>query len=407
MSGRRTRAVVGALAWSITLAAALTAQTGGRGTSPAAGQAPDKNPYARLAAPWPDADGMRKRQLDAEQLPLFATDEPLALTITADFKAINRDRNPNSTKRFPGTIALPGAGAATIPVQLGTRGNVRLNARTCDFAPLRVDFVRRAAQGAAPAAAGATAPGDKGALKGTAFEGQESLKLVTHCWASATFDQYLLREYLAYRIFNLHTPRSFRARRATVTYVDTATGRQVAARPGIFIEDDGDVAKRVGGRVVDLPRTQFSDLDPDATTTMAILQYMIGNTDYSIYVLHNVKLVQTPVPGRRLIPVVYDFDMSGLVNTHYAGVDPKLGIASVRDRLYRGPCRPLNEIEPLLAVFRAKHDEVLALYDTIPELNQGSRKDARSFLEDFYQTISRPDRVKKAFVDDCRDAPTM
>ena len=211
----------------------------------------------------------------------------------------------------------------------------------------------------------------------------------------------MAREYLTYRIFNLMTPRSFRARPAVVTYVDSTNGKRVAARPGIFIEDDGDLARRMGGRVVDILRSQARDLDPDAATTMAILQYMIGNTDYSIYALHNMKLVQTPALGRLLIPVPYDFDMTGLVNPHYAGVDKRLGIASVRDRLYRGPCRTMEALDPLLAVFRARQPDVLALVDALPDLRAGSRREVKEFLGDFYSTIARPDRVKRAFIDGC------
>jgi hypothetical protein len=352
----------------------------------------EKNPYARLAAPWPDADTLRKRQVDAERRALFASHEPLAFTLTADFKAIDKDRDPNSTKRYAGVLTLSAEGAAPIDIRLGTRGNARLNVRTCDFPPLRVDFPKQ---------------DGKSAVKGTVFAGQETLKLVTHCWASSTFDQYLLREYLVYRIFNVMTPRSFRARQAVVTYVDSTNGKRIEARPGIFIEEDGDLARRMGGRVVDLLRSQARDLDPDAATTMAILQYMVGNTDYSIYALHNMKLVQTPALGRLLIPVPYDFDMTGLVNPYYAGVDKRLAIATVRDRLYRGPCRTMEDLEPLLAVFRARQPDVLALVDALPGLRGGDRRDVRTFLNEFYETLARPGRVKRAVIDGCRSVPTM
>jgi hypothetical protein len=340
-----------------------------------------KSPYLKLAEPWPDADTLRKRQSEAEGRALFSSAAPLVFTLTSDFKAIDKERDPSSTRRFPGVLAMaaPGGGVTSTQVQIGTRGNVRLNPRTCDFAPLRLEFV-------------------KGDVKKTVFDGQDAL---THCWQDASFEQYVLREYLAYRVFNLHTPRSFRARLATITYVDSSGGKTIAARHGILIEDQDDVARRMGGRAVDIPRGQFSDLDRDAMTTMAILQYMIGNTDYSIYALHNVKLVQTPALGRLLTPVAYDFDISGLVNPHYGRTDPKLGIASIRDRLYRGPCRTMAELEPVLSDFRGRQAAVLALPDALPDLSPRSRTEVVSFLEDFYATIARPDRVKKAFIDAC------
>ncbi len=42
----------------------------------------------------------------------------------------------------------------------------------------------------------------------------------------------VLREYAAYRIFNLVTPESFRARLAKVTYVDTGTKKNLGTNGG-------------------------------------------------------------------------------------------------------------------------------------------------------------------------------
>ena len=39
------------------------------------------------------------------------------------------------------------------------------------------------------------------------------------------------------------------------------------------------------------------------------------------------------------------------------------------------------------------------LAGAVPDLSPGSRKDALSFLEGFYATTARPDRVKRAFID--------
>ena len=240
---------------------------------------------------------------------------------------------------------------------------------------------------------------DKAAAAGTVFGGQSSLKLVTHCRDTPAYEPYVAREYLVYRVFNLHTPWSFRARLAKATYVDSSSGRKVAERHAIFLEDDDDVARRNGGRAVELPRVPYSNLDLEATTRLALLQYVIANTDYGLVAPHNIKIVQNQ--ARRLVPIAYDFDVSGLVNAHYAGVNPKLGIASAKDRLYRGPCRTAADLEPLFAMMRQKQAEVLALYDTQPEIDRDSRWYARNFLGQFYTTISRPDRIKKAFIDGC------
>ena len=117
-------------------------------------------------------------------------------------------------------------------VSLGTRGHFRLRQTSCSFVPLRVEF-------------------DRPTVTGTVFDGQKALKLVTHCRENEAYEQYTMREYLVYRS-NLLTPRSFRARLAKATYVDSASGQPLTTRYGMFLEDDDDVARRMDGRIAEL-----------------------------------------------------------------------------------------------------------------------------------------------------------
>src|SRR5215467_8083545 len=164
-------------------------------------------------APFPDEATLASRKAAAESRPLFSTETPLEFTLTADFKTVNKDRNPNSTKVFPATLTVAKADGsqATFPLNIRTRGHVRRMSRTCTFAPLRLEF-------------------DTEKTKGTVFEGHKNLKLGTHCRDADLFEQYVPREYSAYKIFNLMTPRSFRARLAKATYVDEATKKPISNR---------------------------------------------------------------------------------------------------------------------------------------------------------------------------------
>lgn len=350
------------------------------------GQAPPppKSPFQKLAEPWPDAEQMRQRKAMAEALRLFGAEDPVAFTLTADFKTINKDRDPKSKKQYPAELSIAG-GAGAIPIKLNARGHVRRMARTCDNVPLKIEF-----------------PEDK--VGGTIFDGQDSLKLVVQCRNAGAFEQFLLREYLAYRVMNLITPQSFRARLARVSYIDPS-GKPIGERYGMLLEDDSDVAKRMLGRTVELPRVLFKDLHAETLDTMMLFEYMIGSTDFSIYALHNVVFVQKP--DRSLHSVPYDFDMAGLVSPPYAIPDKRLPIQSVKDRLYRGPCRTQEQLESALAPFRAQKDRMLALPDTIPDLSKGSVNDAKNYLEDFYEAIKDPKDVKRLFVDGCKQTPTM
>jgi len=352
-----------------------------------AAPAAKKNPLLKLAEEWPADEVLQARRSEADARQLFRDVEPLAFTLTADFKAINKDRNPESTKRYPGVISAAAGGASgELPVQLGTRGHFRLMSRNCDFVPLRVEF-----------------PRDRTA--GTAFDGQTNLKLGTHCRGDRAYDNYTLREYLTYRLFNMVTPLSFRARLGRATYVDATSKKAIGTRYSIFIEHENEVARRFGGRIVELPRIVFNDLDGPTLTRMMLFEYMIGNTDFSIWALHNVRLVQDR--ARRLYPVPYDFDLSGFVHAPYASPDPRIGIRSVLDRLYRGPCRTVEEFEEVASALRAKRDDMLALIDSMADLDRDARVEAKEFLDSFFRSIEKPGAVKKQFVDGCKPAPTM
>jgi hypothetical protein len=368
-------------------AAALFALCAGA-AQPHAQQPPKKNPFLKLAEAWPEPAVLEARRTDALQRPLFQQAEPLAFTLTADFKTINKDRNPESSNRYPAVLTLVDARGReqALHVRLGSRGHLRRMARTCDFVPLRVELTGND-------------------LAGTPFEGQTNLKLGTHCRDGGESDQFVLREYLSYRLFNLVTPQSFRARLARATYVDSKSRKTITTRYAIFLENDNDVARRMGGRIVELPHLQFKDVDQTALDNMMLFNYMVGNTDFSLYALHNVRVVQNP--ERTLFTVPYDFDLTGFVNPPYAAVNPRLGIRSVVDRLYRGPCRSLEDLNKTADQFRANRAQMIAALEGMKEIDGAARSQAKDYLESFFRAIAQPNSVKRSLVDGCKANPTM
>lgn len=382
--GRWGLGVVTGIAISVGAAAAQqAAQQPAPKAAPATAK-PKKNPLLKLIEPWPTAEKLQERRREAEADPLFASHEPLAVTLVGDFKKINKDRDPNSKQPYPASLRL-GDTETEIPVTINARGHLRRMARTCDYVPLRVAFAKKN-------------------VKGTLFAQQDALKLVVQCAGGRDFEQYILREHLAYRIFNVITTRSFRTRLARVTYVDAATGKSMGTRAGMFLEDETSVARRMEGRIVELPRLSFDDLDADTLMPMMIFEYMIGNTDYSIYALHNVRIVQRP--DKSLHPVPYDLDVSGLVNPPYGIPARALMLKSITERLYRGPCRPQSVVDPYVANFVAKQDVVKALPDSIPGLERGVRDEVRTFINSFYSSIKSARDVRGLFVN-CSQKSTM
>ncbi len=352
------------------------------GQKPSAKPPVKKDPLAKLNEPWPDPEQLASSRVEAENRPLFGSDEPLAFTLTADFSAINRERDENSTRRFPAVMQLQGEGGRTmsIPVQLSVRGHARRNLLVCSVVPLRLEFSKKD-------------------VKGTVLDGQRELKLVTHCQNDRYYEQYVLTEHLAYRLYALLTPKSFRTRLVRASYVDSARNRTPVPRYGMLVENEDDLARRLEGRVVALPKRPFTAFDQDALTWMFLVEFMVGNTDYSIMALHNVKIVSNRYGT--ISPVGYDFDYSGLVDARYAVADKRLGIYSVRDRLYRGPCRTAKEFGPFLATLRAKGPDMLALVDAVPDMMPGTRQDARKYLNEFLSLVGDPPRIQRVFDKSC------
>src|SRR5436190_4889100 len=100
--------------------------------------------FAQTTDETPAAVALRVRKADSEQRALFQNTDTLQLTLEASFGTINSDRNPESTKTYPGVLKMTDAskGSLDIPVQIAVRGNFRR--KDCEFVPLRILFSKDA-----------------------------------------------------------------------------------------------------------------------------------------------------------------------------------------------------------------------------------------------------------------------
>ena len=310
--------------------------------------------------------------------PLFSSDEVIRLTIKGPVPEIARKK---SRTRHPATLTVAGTNEA-LPVTLSARGLTRLKPEICQFPPMWVGF--------------ASPPPMQ-----SIFAGQKSLKLVTHCRGAESFQQHVLLEYAAYKMFNALTPASFRVRLATIDWVDER-GRPITTRQGFFIEDVDDVARRNGMQDADLPaRIQTSALNHSYAARYALFMHMIANHDWSMRAgpqgeecCHNTRLI---APARGVaagaVPVPYDFDYSGLVDAPYAEPPDLLKISNVRQRQYRGYCEHNNAVLAAAVQYRASRPAILAALQQTPGLDERSIRKASAFLEPFFADISSNEKV--------------
>lgn len=314
--------------------------------------------------------------------PLFANDSVLSLTLTANLRALYRDRDSTRAKAHAATLAWrDGDSTIVVPATLKTRGHFRRRTTTCAVPPLRLSVPRKQSAG-------------------TMFEGQSALKLVTHCQPRDEYEQNVLQEYLLYRVVNLFTPRSFRARLVRIEYVDSARAGAQETRYGILLENEKGMARRNGATLIEQTGAQVEDVDAAQTDLVGVLEYLFGNTDFSIWGLHNIRLIRDD-RSLTVYPVPYDFDWSGLIAARYAKPSVQLRIQSVKQRLYRAPCRPAGGINPTLEAVRARRAEIRSLFANQAGLTPERREDADKYLEEFFRTIDDPKRLKSQMLDHC------
>ena len=321
---------------------------------------------------------------DRRPAPLFRDEDPLTITLIADFKRVFRDRDTLSTERFPATLSYrtDAGDTGSMAVELSTRGHSRLQASVCDFPPLRVHL--GGSEGRPPL------------LQGTA----SSLKLGVNCRPrDRAYEQFVLEEYLLYRLYNLFTDWSYRARLLRATYVQADKGDTVTTTWSFFLEPDDDMARRNGGAVFETPGVRWRDVDSVTVLTASLYQYLIGNTDWALPLLHNMRVVRVE-PGF-YYPVPYDFDFSGIIKTPYASPSPRLPIRSVRQRLWRGPCADMAVLAPIMAQFNEQKDSVYALYRSLPGHDPRRAESAIKYLEDFYKVINDPKKARSEFTYAC------
>jgi len=309
---------------------------------------------------------------------LFDSDEILSITLKGNIRELLNDRATKSTYRSVTLSYLEKDSEVIIPVQMKTRGHFRKIKGNCKYPPLQISF-----------------PADIDRLS-PVFKGQTKLKLVMPCAG----DEYVVREWLVYKIYNLVTPQSFKVRLVRIELQDIKSKKQQGPFYGFLIENEKHMAARNKAMVVE-QKLRPEDTKQDVFLTMAVFQYLIGNTDWSIQYLQNIKLLKTQTPSK-LITVPYDFDHSGIVNAPYAHPAEELLMKSVQERRYRGYCiRDMKLFEKPISVFNSAKSDIYNLYTKSNLLDDKYIKSVTKYLDEFYTTINDPKSWQRDFADPC------
>jgi hypothetical protein len=213
-------------------------------------------------------------------------------------------------------------------------------------------------------------------------------------------DEYVVREWMVYKLYELITAKSFKARLVSVEFEDTKKSKTAAPFYGILLEDEQQMATR-NRNVLLKNKLQPQQTDPTCFLTMAVFEYCIGNTDWSVQYLQNIKLLaadSNSIP----ITVPYDFDHAGVVSAPYAKPAEELEMRSVLERRYRGYCVPdMKRFDSVVSLYNQLRPSIYYLYSNCSLLEAKYIKTTLAYFDEFYQTINDPVALQKEFSYPC------
>lgn len=309
--------------------------------------------------------------------PLFTDDDLIEVTLTADLEEYAKDRYGTPEYRPAMLIYQWKGDTYETKAEIQARGRFRRD--ICDLPPIKLKI--------------------KKSGRKDLFEGQKSLKIVSECRQDD--NQSVLREYYIYKAYNLFTEKSMRVRLLRLTLVDKKGKSPDQTSYAFFIEDDDDMAERVGAtkvsKSIDLTN---DDVDSDQQTLIHVFNYMIANRDFGVDVRQNVEVI-TGSSGGRPVVVPYDFDNSGMVNAPYTKPPGDTKPAYFTRRDFKDLCRTDEEFQAVFTRFWTMRDTIVEMYENSPYLSPETVKESLKYYKIFYRTLKKKKSMAEIFRKAC------
>lgn len=325
-------------------------------------------------------------ELFGQSYPLFSSDKPLELSLVADVVSLINDKSdePEYTEAMLINY-LPDYQINAFEIKVKARGHTRRLAGLCDFPPLKFNL-------------------KKGTLKNTVFEGQDKLKFVSQCQQDSEYKNYVLEEYLLYKTYNTITENSYKVRLVNITIKDVKMRVPTMQMTGFLIEDDKSLAKRIASKSFEEVIYNQDTCVENSVDQLSMFQFMIGNTDWYINTMHNTDIFKKKTDGS-LIPVPFDFDFAGVINTNYAIPSRQIPITRVTQRYYKGSCRDIDSFRITVDLFNNKKQEIFELYTSFEYLPKSIIRGSLKYYKKFYDIISNADLADASFSNACNTSP--
>lgn len=347
---------------------------------------------------------------------LFSTETPVAFEVKAPFADLIAAGRETEDYSVDGVVSSGGdssRNAAGDSVKVALRGHTSRRESECSFPKLKLRFNVTPAEGP--------------------FAGIRSIKVGTHCGDSTDDaptsrfgrlpnERSPYREAFVYRLLDVFGVPTLKARAARITYVySDAPHEQPLVRNAMLLEDDDDARKRLGADQ-EIEPSAFSNardaFTAEDTAQTAFAEAAIGNFDWCLRmtaadryrcdarrILWNVMALRA---GRRTFPLIYDFDVSGMVAGRH------LWFADVYNQAFV-PSKSHPEIEVLGQLQRTRSlfpravldatrkrfiERKAAAYGALRQapLDDAGRRRIQEYMDVFYNTIGSDDAFYRPVV---------
>ena len=310
---------------------------------------------------------------------LFQTEDYLSITLESDYQ--NLIKNKNRDDYQPAVITYTDEDGKPVRWELEIKPRGKMRRRICSMPPLKLKF-------------------PKSEIKAKGLAKFKTLEMVDICNPTPAYQQYVLREYVAYKLYNMLTNQSFRVQLVKVDFINTGGKKEPMDGFCILIENNEEMAKRLGGKIIEPVSINRKVPNSSEKELFSMFQYMIGNTDWWYATAHNMDIF-CKLDSIMPIPIPYDFDYSGFVNTTYSVPNDKIPVKYVTDRFYIGPCMPSETTKKTIQLFLDKKADMLKYCNDFPYFTKYTRKSTIKYLKSFFATIEKESGIKNSIYKTC------
>ena len=302
--------------------------------------------------------------------------EGASMTLELDLTELINNKKTN--QYFPGSITTDAGQLWSVDVR--PRGKYRR--KICDVPPLKIKFHKKELQAAG-------------------LDTLNEVKLVVPCFDDPESEALLLREYIAYRMFERINPAySVRARLIKITFRDRHIEQTKSPVFGLLVEHEEQVAARLDGDIVQYFNMPADSFHTGQVAMNAMFQYMIGNTDWGLSDIRNVYFLK-PHDGSEIRVVPFDFDFSGLVNAPYAKPNTLTGLKNVRDRFLQADGIPNTALQQAAQLLKNTQDTFLEMCQS-PFLPEKSKTEMETYIKKFFEALGDKGKIPQRIKGDIR-----